>query len=153
MAVPACQQQQEEHGEKSSGSWRNIFSQRAATAARQANRQPNPWIFFRRRRRHGRQRDSAARPTPNHTFTGTDAAPAPADGGGADPLSLPAPEFSAAVKVLQQGASFILASQTTGRRWRTISSSRECQFGEVLRAVELTEGAASEPSAYFAIKV
>eukprot|EP00903_Cladosiphon_okamuranus_P009727 g9249.t1 len=66
------------------------------------------------------------------------------------PLSFPTPKFSAALKVVEDD-SFTLVSQATGRRWMVINSSRECQFGEVLRAVELTGEAAAQP-AYFAIK-
>lgn len=70
-----------------------------------------------------------------------------------DQLSFPMPTFSKALKVIEN-ESYTLRSQSTGRRWRAVSSSRECQFGEVLRAVEVTdeEAAASSP-AYFAIKV
>lgn len=70
-----------------------------------------------------------------------------------DQLNFPMPTFSKALKVIEN-ESYTLRSQGTGRRWRAVTSSRECQFGEVLRAVEVTdeEAAASSP-AYFAIKV
>lgn len=69
---------------------------------------------------------------------------------GGGPRGFPTPNFSAAVKVVETDGSFTLVSQTTGRRWRSVNSSRQCQFGEVLRAVELADAG---PSAYFAIKV
>lgn len=94
----------------------------------------------------------AATTTP--TFAGTSFASAPNVGGsGGGPLSFPAPEFSAALKVVEADGSFTLISQATGRRWSTVNSTRDCQFGEVLRAVESTEEVDVEPSAYFAIKV
>lgn len=109
-----------------------------------------PWIF-RQNRRHKRPA------TPRHLdpAAARPAAKSPLAGGADGPLSFPAPKFSAAVKVtVAQGGSFILASQATGRRWMVISSSRKCQFGQVLRAVELTEDSdATGSSAYFAIKV
>lgn len=67
------------------------------------------------------------------------------------PLSFPTPKFSAALKVVEDD-TFTLVSEATGRRWMAVNSSRECQFGEVLRAVELT-GEAAAPPVYFAIKV
>ncbi len=67
------------------------------------------------------------------------------------PLSFPDPAFSTARKVVENG-TFTLVSQTTGRRWKAVNSSRECQFGDVWRAMELT-GEAAVSSAYFAIKV
>lgn len=73
------------------------------------------------------------------------------DGDSAGPLSFPAPKFSAALKVVEDD-TFTLVSQATGRRWMAVDSCRECQFGEVLRAMELT-GETAAPPAYFAIKV
>lgn len=67
------------------------------------------------------------------------------------PLSFPKPRFSAALKVVED-AGFTLVSRATGRRWMAVNSSRKCQFGEVLRAVELTEDATA-PLRYVAIKV
>lgn len=173
MAFPAFPQQQQQ--EELPGSWHKMdtntrhssapppqcHKQRAAsTPARQ------PWIFHQQRRRHGRpatprHRDSAARPATKAPLTGITTAaatPTPAGGGGADgPLSFPAPKFSAGVKVtVVAGGRFILASQATGRRWMVVGSSRKCQFGEVLRAVELSEDAdddATDRPVYFAIKV
>ncbi|CAM9315996.1 unnamed protein product [Ectocarpus sp. 6 AP-2014] len=66
------------------------------------------------------------------------------------PLGFPEPSFSPALKVVDCD-SFTLVSQATGRRWRAIDSSRECQFGKVLRAVELSDEAGARPG-YFAIK-
>ncbi|CAM9489710.1 unnamed protein product [Ectocarpus fasciculatus] len=82
---------------------------------------------------------------------GTSASASTADDDDArGPLGFPEPSFSPALKVVDCD-SFTLVSQATGRRWRAIDSSRECQFGEVLRAVELSGEAAARP-AYFAIK-
>lgn len=169
MAFPTCQKQQEKPGEELLGSWRTCSKINTNTRHMSAPPQcqalraatgRQPWIFHQRRRHGGRpatprHRDPAAHPAacaPPSTGTAAATTPARADGGAEGPLSFPGPKFSAAVKVVQ-GASFILASQTTGRRWMVVSSSRKCQFGEVLRAVELIEGAATEPSLYFAIKV
>lgn len=65
------------------------------------------------------------------------------------PLSLPPPRFTAALRVHDDGC-FTLVSQATGRSWRAIDSLKECQFGEVLRAVEVTKAGTH---AQFAIKV
>lgn len=174
MTFPACQQQQpQQHDEQLPVSWSSC--RKMETSKRHASAPPQqchrtllakarqPWIFFRQRRRHGRPptpryRDSAARPATNAPFPGTAAtSPATVNGGAtADaPLSFPAPKFSAAVRVaVVEGGSFILTSRPTGRRWMVVGSCRKCQFGEVLRAVELKEGAGSTgPSEYFAIKV
>ncbi|CAM9235474.1 unnamed protein product, partial [Hapterophycus canaliculatus] len=74
----------------------------------------------------------------------------PTDGDGSGPLKFPTPTFSPALMRIEDG-SFTLASKNTGRRWRAINSTRECQFGEVMRAMELT-GETAAPPAYFAIK-
>ncbi|CAM9478596.1 unnamed protein product [Ectocarpus fasciculatus] len=69
------------------------------------------------------------------------------------PLGFPEPNFSPALKVVGYDESVTLVSQATGRRWRVVDSSRECQFGEVLRAVQLSgEAAPTAAPAYFAIK-
>ncbi|CAN0373333.1 unnamed protein product, partial [Laminaria digitata] len=69
--------------------------------------------------------------------------------GSGGPLSLPPPRFTAAMRVLVDDRSFTLVSQATGRSWRAIDSLKECQFGEVLRAVEVTKAGSH---AQFAIK-
>lgn len=73
------------------------------------------------------------------------------DGCGGGPLKFPMATFSPALRVIE-GRSFTLVSKKTGRRWRAINSTRECQFGQVVRAVELMDEA-TVPPAYFAIKV
>lgn len=65
------------------------------------------------------------------------------------PLSLPPPRFTAALRV-HDDRGFMLVSQATGRSWRAIDSLKECQFGEVLRSVEVTKAGTH---AQFAIKV
>lgn len=86
---------------------------------------------------------------------------------GSAPLSFPPPTFGAGRIISQAGgardhsdsAGYILVSEGTGRRWLAIDSIRECQFGEVVRAVELFKNAfgqwvhAAGPPAYVAIKV
>ncbi|CAM9555959.1 unnamed protein product [Scytosiphon promiscuus] len=71
--------------------------------------------------------------------------PALTDGDGHGPLKFPMATFSPALAGIEDG-SFTLVSKKTGRRWRAINSTRECQFGEVMRAMELT-GEASAPPA------
>ncbi|CAM9161112.1 unnamed protein product, partial [Hapterophycus canaliculatus] len=86
------------------------------------------------------------------TVAGAPCPPAPVGGGSGGPLRFPMATFSLALKVDDDGGSrFTLVSQKTGRRWRAVDSTRECQFGEVLRAVELTNGVV-EAQEYFAIK-
>eukprot|EP00752_Nemacystus_decipiens_P011255 g10003.t1 len=180
MGFPSCQrrqqqqqqqqqQEQQQHGEEipaSRSSCRKMDTNTRHSSAPPQQRHRallakaarHPWIFLHQRRRHGRpaaprHRDSVAS---SPAAGGAPLAGAPAaDSGRADgPLSFPAPKFSAAVRVaVVQGGSFILTSRPTGRRWMVLGSCRKCQFGEVLRAVELKEGAgATGPSEYFAIK-
>lgn len=52
--------------------------------------------------------------------------------------------------------AFMLLSESSGRRWHTVSSVRVCGFGEVFRAMELValpSGAWGHEQSYFAIKV
>lgn len=129
MALPAQQQ----HSRRLLASWRedNIKIKRHSSA-------PPPKI-------------RSTTPSAPASSTATAASSSPAET--YDQLSFPMPTFSKALKVIED-ESYTLRSQATGRCWRAVSSSRECQFGEVLRAVEVTdeEAAASSP-AYFAIKV
>lgn len=78
-------------------------------------------------------------------------------------LSFPQAKFAAGRRIVDKsGAFYTLVSQATGRCWRAIDSVRECQFGEVLRAVEIRKSpssgkwehatVASRPT-FFAIKV
>lgn len=105
---------------------------------------------------HHHHHHSAATATSTFFAGGAARAPTATDDAsgysGDGPLSFPAPKFSSALKIAEADGSFTLVSQTTRRRWSVVDSSRDCQFGEVLRAVELTEEDAV-PSAYFAIKV
>lgn len=66
------------------------------------------------------------------------------------PLKFPEATFSLAVRGAHQGR-ITLTSQRTGRCWKVIGSTRKCQFGLVVRAQELVDGA-PKPG-YFAIKV
>lgn len=159
MAFLACQQQQEKHSKEMLGSWCNKIDADTLDSGRSLPfTLRKPWILCQRhaQRRPAapRHRESAARPTACAPSAAAIAAttPAAADGVAHGPLNFPAPKFSAAVKVVLDGASFTLASQATGRRWMVVSPSRKCQFGEVLRAVEITEEAETEPFASFAIK-
>ncbi|CAM9900645.1 unnamed protein product, partial [Scytosiphon promiscuus] len=96
----------------------------------------------------GRQHQDLAT-TPKTTVTDT-TSPTTADNRGSGPLKFPTPIFSPALRVIE-GGNFTLVSKKTGRRWRAINSTRECQFGHVVRAVEVVDGATAPPT-YFAIK-
>ncbi|CAM9696978.1 unnamed protein product [Ectocarpus sp. 4 AP-2014] len=128
MALPA----QKQHSRRLLASWRedNIKIKRHSSA-------PPPKIHSTTTSAPSSSTATAASPPSAETY---------------DQLSFPMPTFSKALKVIGN-ESYTLRSQATGRRWRAVSSSRECQFGEVLRAVEVIdeEVAASSP-AYFAIK-
>ncbi|CAM9900634.1 unnamed protein product [Scytosiphon promiscuus] len=69
---------------------------------------------------------------------------------GCCPLTFPQAIFSTAIKVVE-GGSATLISQMTGRRWRAVNVVRACQFGHVVRAVELTNENTPTPAS-FAIK-
>lgn len=170
MALSAHQPQQPNHrsiNEEMPTSWRkkNISQKRhssapsrqrmtaSTTAAAVPGAQQSPLLHH---HQHENQHENPTAPRHNESAVATPLAdtstPAGGDsGGGGGPLSFPKPKFSAALKVVEDGG-FTLVSRATGRRWMAVNSSRECQFGEVLRAVELTEDATA-PSAYFAIKV
>eukprot|EP00752_Nemacystus_decipiens_P001930 g1859.t1 len=152
MALPEHQQQQQQ-GEELLASWRKNSSKRHSSAPPPHQRTTTTTRTVPEVRQtstsdhHEDHHESAAATTPPASRT----TPLSTAMRGSDgPLSFPAPKFSAAVKLVEDD-TFTLLSQTTGRRWMAVNSSRECQFGEVLRAVELT-GEASKPPAYFAIK-
>lgn len=77
------------------------------------------------------------------------------------PLNFPPPRFAAGRKIKSYaGDGFTLVSHVTNRSWKTIKSLRECQFGEVFLAVEVTRASnagwgrvSTTPAKYFAIKV
>lgn len=81
------------------------------------------------------------------------------------PLSFPAPTFTVARRTLinggrgydavgrgYEGGVFTVESLGSGRKWVATRSVRECQFGDVWQAVELTS-TSNTASRYFAIKV
>lgn len=168
LVAPAYRQQlQENHDEGSLSPWCKIATnmrassetsqhQRTARTAAAASPAPRQSPTFRRRRRPKphtdtqKKLDAAARPTIPAGGASTALTSADYCDG---PLSFPAPKFSLAVKVVSDDEGYILVSQTTGRRWVAISSARKCQFGEVLRAAEITEEISEGPPTYFAIKV
>lgn len=61
------------------------------------------------------------------------------------PLSFPSPTFGSCRRITEpiaqgrrpRGTGYTLVSGQTGRSWLVIDSIRNCQFGEVLRGVEL----------------
>lgn len=153
MALPEHQHQQHQ-GEGMPTSWRKNNS---APNKRHSSAPPQRQRTTTRTVPHVRQPS-----TSDHQHEGQDsatmapfastAAPTPTVGAGRDgPMSFPTPKFSAALKEVEDD-TFTLISQATKRRWRAVNSSRECQFGEVLRAVELT-GEVTAPPTYVAIKV
>lgn len=172
MALSVRQPQQENSSEGLPSSWRcnnnSVKKKRhssapppqrttaSTTAFAEAQASPSHNVVNRSHRNHHHEHhepptapqhsDSAAATTPAAVATS-----APSNGDSSGPLSFPKPKFSAALKVVEDGG-FTLVSRATGRRWMAVNSSRECQFGEVLRVVELTEDAAA-PLAYFAVKV
>eukprot|EP00903_Cladosiphon_okamuranus_P009712 g9237.t1 len=156
MALPEHKQQykqQQQHGEELSTSCRKNNStpnKRHSSAPPQHQRTTTCTVPDARQtlmfHPHEDHFGSAAATPSASTTTHTPTAVVDTD----DPLSFPTPKFSVALKVVEDD-TVTLVSQATGRRWMAINSSRECQFGEVLRAVELTGEAAAQP-AYFAIK-
>ena len=166
IAVPAHQQLHGEHGEGSSSSCCKIGAYRrtssapsqeqhtARITAMPAARQSPVFLQHRRHKLPSTvpktKQNAALRPAT--LATGKSTVSTTADGCDA-PLNFPVPKFSSAAKVASDGEGFILVSQTTGRRWVAFSSTRKCQFGEVLRAVELTEEMTDDPPMCFAIKV
>lgn len=169
LVAPAYQQQlREEHDEGSLSSWCKITSNMRASSetsqhlhtartAAAATPAPRQSPAFRRRRRpklHTATQKKGLDAEARSTIPSTGSSTAHTSTDDCDgPLSFPAPKFSLAVKVASDEEGYILVSQTTGRRWVAISSARKCQFGEVLRAVELTEEISEQSPTHFAIKV
>lgn len=77
------------------------------------------------------------------------------------PLNFPPPRFAAGRKIRSfAGDGFTLVSHVTNRSWKAVKSLRECQFGEVFLAIEVTRPSnagwgrvSTPPTKYFAIKV
>ncbi|CAM9314809.1 unnamed protein product [Ectocarpus sp. 6 AP-2014] len=164
MALPV---QQPNSGERSSSSWyEKVFKNKRRHHSSAPPSSPPPPQEQQRRTATTRtgpepvhQKPATCSTRPPHQQAASTAPDTSTSSSTADdddargPLSFPEPNFSPALKVVDYDDSVTLVSQATGRRWRVVDSSRGCQFGEVLRAVELSgEAAPAVPPAYFAIK-